>query len=99
MIEADALAHAVAQALSNVASTAGLSWTVKNVLVRQMVRAVRAHAYPDPSAEDFAAWAQEELADLLRDEDIRPLHRLALAEWFASELLSWLTGDFDNAAD
>ncbi|WP_425145962.1 hypothetical protein [Deinococcus sp.] len=98
MPKADALTHAVSHALSTVASTIGLSWAVKGRLFRQMARAIRAQAYRNPTPEDFAVWAGEELADLLSDEDIRPLCRLALAEWFAAELLNWLTGDFDDAA-
>ena len=97
MPDDDALSHAVHQALSTVASTTGLSWAVKGRLFRQMSRAIRAQAYPNPTPENFATWAGEELADLLSDEDIRPLCRLSLAEWFATEVLNWLTGNFDAA--
>lgn len=97
-MEDDSLVHIVQVALSTVASTAGLPIAVKAKLFRQMTRAIRAHAYPSPSADDFAEWAQEELADLLSNEDIRPLCRFALAEWFAGEVLHWLTGNFEEVA-
>ncbi len=64
-----------------------------------MERAIRAEAFADSTPDEFAVWCQQALADLLEDEDIRLPCRLALAAWFAEEVLNWLTGDFDNAAD
>lgn len=98
MSEFDALAHAVQLAFSAVAATAGLSWEVKNHIYRQMERAIRAHAYPNPTPADFAAWIEEELADLLSREDIAPLCRFHLSTWFAGEVLKWLTGEFEDVA-
>lgn len=95
----DPLAHAVRQALLTVASTTGLSWEIKGRLIRGMERAIRAEAYSEPTPEEFVGWCELTLTNLLSDEAIRPLCRFALAAWFAEEVLNWLTGDFDNAAD
>lgn len=97
MPNSDALANAVSAAFNAIASTVGLPWEVKKRVLKRMERILRTYAYA--SADDFAAWAEEEMADLLDHEDIRPLCRLALASWFAQEVLNWLTGNFDNAAD
>ncbi|WP_216322730.1 hypothetical protein [Deinococcus aestuarii] len=96
MRENAAFAHAVNQALLTVASTAGLSWTVKGRVFKRLERRVRAAAYANSDWDDFAEWCQLELADLLANEDIGSLCRLSLAAWFAREVLSCLTGSFDG---
>lgn len=89
----------VSKALDAVIGMTSLPWSVKTRLLRGMARAVRIAASSNVGLDDAAAILVEEFSDLIQNEDIRPHCRIALAEFFAQEVLNWLTGDFDNAAD
>ena len=94
--EASAFIHIVQQSFGTVTNTTNLPWEVRKRILKKMERAVRECLFVKASGEDFAAWCELEMADLLENEDIRPLCRLELASWFASEIVAHLSGNFDD---
>lgn len=78
-----------------------LPWGVKNRILDQMCRELRRYASTYVEPEDCAEMCRLTLEDLLDNEQIAPMLRVSLTGWFASEVLSRLTGDFDSneAAD
>lgn len=97
----NSLMRVIHQAFSTVADTADIPWEVRRQILTQMCRAVWRYATAYAEPENCAEWCRMTLEDLPGDERITPVHRIALAGWFAGEVLSHLTGDFDSkeAAD